>query len=1136
MYLPPPVPLCRALPALAALLLLSGCEREPVSPAAGADDDTGAEAVSCIDLLPAAVDGSGTGSGAAGDCWLFGVPNETCPLQPRGNLPADCLSGRVIESEDFAPGTGPCVPAMPDWNCPEGWLSAPGYTDGSGNEDVPEGMTQFSICEPPENLGEGWGSLVGDAPEIIEGSGLPDFSAMPTDCPTGAIAIPGDVACRPMGTPCPTEVQRWPQEAVLRAIASDYAGAIIYVAPDGVAGNTGSRTSPLPLGAEAVRAAGGGIVALSLGTFDASVDLEGAALLGSCVIGTRIAPSRVDPDRGAVELVGAAAALVGNLTVSGGQMGIVARAPLEPVPPNHQIRNIIVQGALNRGVLLTERGVSTAEGLKVLGTRPHPVDRTRGRGIQAQDGATLTLRGAWLRENHDIGLFALGTGTTVEAEGLWVESTQPDASDQTGGRGVQAQEGATLTLRVARLQENQEVGLFAVSAGTTVEAEGLWVESTQPKASDQTEGRGIQAQEGATLTLRGAWLRENHDVGLSASGAGTTVEAEGLWVEGTQPQASDQTSGCGLIAGEGALLSLRDVVLRDNRDVGLFALGAGTTVEAEGVWVEGTQPQASDQGSGNGIVAQEGAALSLRGAALRENHEAGLFALGAGTTVRATGLLVADTQPLASDQTGGRGLNAQEGALLSLRDVVLRDNHDVGLFASDQGTSVWVSELLIQGTLPQASDQTFGRGIVAKEGAALSLHAMVLRDNCEVGLQASGEGTSVWADALLVEGTKPAASDQESGNGIIADAGAMLSLRGAALRRNHTTGLSAYDEGTTVWAEGLLVEGTLPKARDQRFGRGIDVGLGAALSLRGAALRNDHDIGLFALGAGTTVEAEGLLVEGTLSQASDQLNGGGIAAQQGAALSLRGAALRRNRSVGLFALGAGTTVWAEGLLVERTLPRTSDRQFGRGIEVNDGAALTLMGASLRDNHEGGLVALGADTTVGAAGLLVEGTLPQASDQRFGRGIGAQEAASLTLRGVVVRKNHNVGLFAGDADTSVEVDGLTLRGTLPDSRGTFGDGLLLRLGASLFGRDLVIWDNARAGLQLADSGTLLAVRGSFIGRNLIGTNLQFSDFTLDDLASCLRGETYWENGLDLGAEALPIPDPLEALESLNAISP
>ena len=45
-----------------------------------------------------------------------------------------------------------------------------------------------------------------------------------------------------------------------------------------------------------------------------------------------------------------------------------------------------------------------------------------------------------------------------------------------------------------------------------------------------------------------------------------------------------------------------------------------------------------------------------------------------------------------------------------------------------------------------------------------------------------------------------------------------------------------------------------------------------------------------------------------------------------------------------------------------------------------------------------------------------------------------------------------------------------------------------------------------------------------------------DFTRDDLAVGLRGETYWENGLDLGAESLPLPDPVEALESLDPIAP
>jgi hypothetical protein len=338
-------------------------------------------------------------------------------------------------------------------------------------------------------------------------------------------------------------------------------------------------------------------------------------------------------------------------------MGIVARAPLEPEPPNHQIRNIIVQGALNRGVWLTEQGVSTAEGLKVVGTRPHPVDRTRGRGVQAGEGATLTLRGAWLRENRDIGLFALGAGTAIEAEGLWVENTQPDASDQADGLGIQVQEGATLTLRDVVLRNNHTVGLIAVSAGTTVEATGLLVEGTQPQANNQTAGWGIGIRRGATLTLTGATLRNNHDIGLIALNAGTAVTATGLLVESTQPQASDQTDGRGVEVSDGGFLTLTGATLRNNHQFGLFASGAGTTVEATGLLVESTQPQASDQTAGRGIDVRRGATLTLTGATLRNNHVVGLIALDVGTAVTATGLLVEGTQPDASDQTAGRGIS-----------------------------------------------------------------------------------------------------------------------------------------------------------------------------------------------------------------------------------------------------------------------------------------------------------------------------------------------------------------------------------------------------------------------------------------------------------------------------------------------
>ena len=149
----------------------------------------------------------------------------------------------------------------------------------------------------------------------------------------------------------------------------------------------------------------------------------------------------------------------------------------------------------------------------------------------------------------------------------------------------------------------------------------------------------------------------------------------------------------------------------------------------------------------------------------------------------------------------------------------------------------------------------------------------------------------------------------------------------------------------------------------------------------------------------------------------------------------------------------------------------------------------------------------------------------------------QKGAALTLTGASLRNNHDSGIFAYGIGTTVTAMALLVAATQPQAKdGRFGDGLLLTEGASLTGTDMTLWENARCGLQIAFEGVSVAVQGALIGRNLIGTNLQSSDFTRDDLAVGLRGETYLENGLDLGAESLPIPDPLEALESLDPIAP
>jgi hypothetical protein len=923
MYLPPPVVLGRALTALVALFLFTACDDSSADSVIAADAGSGSD--SEVD----AGAGSGAGSGALNPCWLEGVPVEKCPVQPRGNLPADCPSGRVFESADFAAGTGPCVPSMPDWDCPDGWRSVPGFTDGSGNEDVPEGMTQFSICEPPE--GSNWvgapeGSGTVGAPEgsgtvgAPEGSGTvgaPELPPTPTDCPAGTIAVPGDVACRPMGSPCPTAAERWASEADLRARAPGYDGPVVYVAADAAAHEAGTRERPLPLDEAVNAAAPGSLLALALGTYDAAVAPDGSALVGACVSGTVIAPAAENPDLGAIELTGSNATLVANLTLSGNHEGLVARGGATGVSPEHIIRDVTIVGVINRGLHVTTGSAVDARLLRVDNTRPHPVDQTRGRGIQVDYAASLTLTGATLRNNHDVGIYAIDAGTSVSASRVLVEDTQPDASDQNFGWGIAVLSGASLTLTGATLRNNHQVGLCASDTGTTVSATGLLVEDTQPQASDQMRGRGMDVEAGASLILTRATLRNNHDIGLIASGSGSTVEASGLLVEDTQPQASDQTGG-------------------------------------------------------RGIYAQDGASLTLTGATLRNNHDLGIFVADPDTTVEATGLLIEDTQPQASDQTTGWGIAVQDGAALTVVGATLRNNHDVGLFADGSGSTIAATSLLIESTQPNASDQTLGWGIAVQNGAALTL--------------------------------------------------------------------------------------------------------------TGATLRNNHDIGLFTGGAGATVEATGLLIEDTQPQASDQTTGWGIGVQEGAALTLKGATVRNNHELGLVAFSVGTVVTAEGLLVEGTQPQASDQMRGIGIGVQDGAALELTGATLRNNHAVGLFASDAGTTVTATGLLVAATQPQASDGRF------------------------------------------------------GDGLLLTDGASLTGTDMTLWENARCGLQMAFDGVAVAVQGALIGRNAIGTNLQSSDFTRADLAVGLRSETYWENGLDLGAEALPLPDPLEALESLDPISP
>ena len=300
-------------------------------------------AIGCGDAGQSTEADADAGADAAAD--TRGEPTERCP---HGEYEGICL---------------PALPVFEDWECPEGWLSVPGFTDSEGVENVPEGMSQFMACEPPP---------------------------LPEDCPLGWMPRIGETECVRQGVECPEEGALWHDEETIRAQAPEYEGAIVYVSPDGTDEGDGSRDAPLGrIGRALVVAGAGGIVAVSAGEFAEKVVLNGrSAVVGSCVEGTTIvAPSATEADS-TVEFSGASAnAQLSDLSVTGERIGVLFNGTVE----RNVVARVVVREAMGVGVIAGRRAQGVAlEDVVVRDTREMARDDTSGYGVTVQEGATLS--------------------------------------------------------------------------------------------------------------------------------------------------------------------------------------------------------------------------------------------------------------------------------------------------------------------------------------------------------------------------------------------------------------------------------------------------------------------------------------------------------------------------------------------------------------------------------------------------------------------------------------------------------------------------------------------------------------------------------------------------------------------------
>ena len=135
------------------------------------------------------------------------------------------------------------------------------------------------------------------------------------------------------------------------------------------------------------------------------------------------------------------------------------------------------------------------------------------------------------------------------------------------------------------------------------------------------------------------------------------------------------------------------------------------------------------------------------------NRYTGIFAIGAGTELTLSDVLVGYTLSRQSDGKGGIGLSIKEGATVEVSRTVFTNNREIGVFAADSGTELSLSDVVVGYTLSKLSDGNFGRGLTIESGASVEVSRSVFTNNRERGVVAFNEGTKLTMSDILISHT-----------------------------------------------------------------------------------------------------------------------------------------------------------------------------------------------------------------------------------------------------------------------------------------------------------------------------------------------------------------------------------------------
>jgi Right handed beta helix region len=281
-----------------------------------------------------------------------------------------------------------------------------------------------------------------------------------------------------------------------------------------------------------------------------------------------------------------------------------------------------------------------------------------GRGIQILHGGRLVLVGSWLSHNAGDAIVFIGPDSSGTIEGSTVTGALIEDETAPGRGGILAAKGTTLAVSDTAIAGTREVGLIVQDEGTTVTATKVLVTGTRGASAPGEErpelGYGVGVAWGGSLEMTGSAIVRNHSAGLlvtrvDASPAHATVRRTVI--------AANLPNDAGLIGrgaevDSGASLTLEECAVKDNHELGILIGGAGSVLNVHASAVRNSVQNAPNV-FGDGIVAADGATVTVDGSWILRHPGIGLAFAGARATVTSTIVL-----------GNGIGIHVQDGSTL----------------------------------------------------------------------------------------------------------------------------------------------------------------------------------------------------------------------------------------------------------------------------------------------------------------------------------------------------------------------------------------------------------------------------------------------------------------------------------------